>query len=332
MADLICASALTDAPALIDEFGGDARELFGRVGIDVEAAGAHDRFVPFSSVAALLGLCASRLEVPDFALRLAARQHPDILGPVAIAARNAETVGAALQRVTEFAHVYSPAIETTVQVEATELTYEVRTVLQRLPARDHVVELAVGVTWSTFVMLGGPDLRPTRVSLMHPPIAAPEAYTAHFGCPVEFRADRNLLVFPAGLVHRRPPQVDPLAHDLALRFMAGQERDETLVDVVAEIVVRSLPSGAATLEQVARLLAMHPRTVQRRLAETSTSFEEILDGVRRDLAVDLLTRPAVPMSAIAAQLGYSSPSTLTRSSRRWFGLTPQAKRRELCAR
>mgnify|MGYP002723851483 FL=1 len=110
MADLICASSLSQLPELIAEHDGDARAILGRVGIDPAVVGAYDRFVPFTALSTVIGLCAAEFDVPDFGLRLAARQDPDILGPVAIAARNAETVGDSFRQVSAFAHVYSPAI------------------------------------------------------------------------------------------------------------------------------------------------------------------------------------------------------------------------------
>ncbi len=331
MADLICASSLTGVPGLIEAHGGDVDALLGRVGIDPAVVGAYDRFVPFTALAALIGLCARELATPDFGLRLAGRQDPDILGPIAIAARNAQTVGDALAQVTTYAHVYSPAITAQLHVDGVEVTYEFGTLLKRLPYRPHVVELALGVTLSTFRMLGGEEFRPIRITFTHPRISPPAAYAEHLGCPIEFEAERDSLTFHAGLLRRRLRQVDPLAHDVAIRLMTGQDRDDAFEGVVSALVVRSLPTGAATLEDVSRLLMMHPRAVQRGLADAGTTFATVVDDVRRDLASDLLASRAVPLSTVARQLGYTEQSSLTRSCRRWYGMAPLAKRRELTA-
>ncbi len=329
MADLISASSLTQAPELISELNGDPVDVFARIGIDPTVVGKDDQFVPFSSLAALLGLCAREFATPDFALRLAARQNPDILGPLAIVARNAETLGDALREITNFTHVYSPAMTTHLQVSDTRVAYEFRTLPRRLPCRDHITELALGVTLSTFKMLGGEDFRPTRVVFAHPAISPTEVYATYFDCPVEFDAPANLLLFPRGLLQRRLPSIDPLAHDLAIRFMAGRDRDTSFTDVVSSVVVRALPAGAAHLEKVAELMIMHPRALQRRLAESDMTFEILVDHARRDTALRLLANRSVPLATIAQQLGYSEQSTLTRSCRRWFSVTPLAKRREL---
>ncbi|MFL0278116.1 AraC family transcriptional regulator ligand-binding domain-containing protein [Mycobacterium sp. SMC-19] len=86
MGDLISAASLSHLPELLSEIGCDPTELLGDVGIDMDMIGAHDRYIPFSALSTVLGTVAHKFEIPDVALRLAARQHPDILGPVAIVA------------------------------------------------------------------------------------------------------------------------------------------------------------------------------------------------------------------------------------------------------
>lgn len=332
MADLISASSISGLPDLVRELGGDPDGLLQGAGIDPIVVGAGDRFVPFTAVSALLGRAATDLHTPDFALRLAARQHPDILGPIAIAARNATTVGAALRAVTAHAHVYSPALATTVHAEGDHAAYEVDIVLRRVPGRDHITELALGVTLSTIRMIAGPHVQPVAISFVHAPIAEPGVYLQHFGVRVDFEAARNAILVPTELLNRRMAQVDPLAHDLAIRLMAGVDRHTSFEDTVAAAIKRSLPVGAAGLTDVAALMAMHPRTVQRRLGAADLTFDALADQVRRDLADGMLANPNVPLSAIAAQLGYSEQSSLTRSCRRWFGTTPKDRRRTLvCA-
>ncbi|WP_068154281.1 helix-turn-helix domain-containing protein [Rhodococcus phenolicus] len=77
------------------------------------------------------------------------------------------------------------------------------------------------------------------------------------------------------------------------------------------------------------MMMLHPRALQRRLAEAGRTFEVMVDDIRRELATTLLAQPDVPLSAVAQQLGYSEQSALTRSCRRWFGTTPRKKRLEL---
>ena len=76
---------------------------------------------------------------------------------------------------------------------------------------------------------------------------------------------------------------------------------------------------------------MHPRTLQRRLREEGTTFEDMKDEARRDLAQRYLSHPDVPLTQVSALLDYSEQSALVRSCRRWFQATPRALRASLAA-
>jgi len=71
---------------------------------------------------------------------------------------------------------------------------------------------------------------------------------------------------------------------------------------------------------------MHPRTLQRRLADEGTVLEDLRDAVRRELAERYLAEPGMPLLRIAELLGYSEASALTRACNRWFGMSPRALR------
>jgi AraC-like DNA-binding protein len=73
-------------------------------------------------------------------------------------------------------------------------------------------------------------------------------------------------------------------------------------------------------------MAIHPRTLQRRLEREGESFDRIRDRVRREKAEYYLRRTNAPLSQVAGIIGYSEQSILTRSCRRWFGLPPRKVR------
>lgn len=80
-------------------------------------------------------------------------------------------------------------------------------------------------------------------------------------------------------------------------------------------------------EQVARVLLMHRRTLNRRLKAEGTTFQALLDEVRFETACQLLDMARIPVTAIAVSLGYSETSGFSRAFRRWSGATPVERRR-----
>ena len=73
---------------------------------------------------------------------------------------------------------------------------------------------------------------------------------------------------------------------------------------------------------------MHPRTLQRRLSDERATFEDIRADVYRSATRRLLLETELPLSQVAAVLGYSEQSSMTRSVKRWFGVTPAQLRKD----
>ena len=109
---------------------------------------------------------------------------------------------------------------------------------------------------------------------------------------------------------------------LAENYLAQTRPSLNLSHEVQEVIHRFLSMNRATLVAVAHEMAFHPRILQRRLAEAGTSFEEILDDVRRALSWQLSTT-GMQVSQIAALLGYSEQSSYARACRRWYGESPR---------
>lgn len=83
---------------------------------------------------------------------------------------------------------------------------------------------------------------------------------------------------------------------------------------------------APTLGEIARWIAVHPRTLQRALADEGLTFAEILDCVRRERARELVATTDLPFAEVSARLGFAEPAVLTRCARRWWGRTPSQMR------
>ena len=166
-----------------------------------------------------------------------------------------------------------------------------------------------------------------RVTMQHPRLADPQSYADLFGCPIDFACERNSLVLPNWAVSRPIQGRHAAARALAETYLAPKRPDLAVADHVRELVIRLLPLNQATLVCVARQMALQPRVLQRRLAEVGTTFEVILDDVRRTTALTLSTQ-GLQVAQIASGLGYSEQSSYTRACRRWFGESP----RQLVAR
>ena len=92
---------------------------------------------------------------------------------------------------------------------------------------------------------------------------------------------------------------------------------------VENAIAPLLPHGKANVEAVAQQLAVSPRTLARRLSEEDTSFSDVLEGLRNDLAARYLAGKEFGIAQIAWLLGYQETSAFSRAFKRWTGKAPR---------
>jgi AraC-like DNA-binding protein len=119
--------------------------------------------------------------------------------------------------------------------------------------------------------------------------------------------------------------------DLTLQLAAQNER-WPVADRVRGALVDLMPAGRTGAEDVARALRISRSTLQRRLREEGTTYQDVLDATRRDMAIRYLTKTALRADEIASVLAYRDANSFSRSFRRWTGQAPVAFRETLMHR
>ncbi len=327
---LVRGSSLTGWPPLVTAHGGDPSALLQLVGLDPADVGQRDRFIPLRKAIAAVEDGAAVLNVPDFGRQLALRQSIDILGPVGVAARTATTVADAFVVLDTYMSIYSPGIAARISAHPDQAMgrFEFDFLLNPQPPQAQAIELALGVTLRVLHLFLGTTYRPVAVHLPHPALGSRSDYRRYFGCPPRFNepiAGFSLLATDL----QRPLSHDPLAHQLALHYLSSTVRQHPrgLTDTLRSAIRQLLPTGNLTADLAARQFGLHPKTLRRRLTVEGTTFAELVDETRRDIARRLLVESDVSLREICRQLGYAEHSVLTRSCKRWFDTTPTAYRR-----
>ena len=327
-------SALQGYVELVAELGADPEALLRSAGVPHTAAGDHDVFIAYRSAITALEYAASATGAADFGRRLALRHGLEILGPLAAAAHTASTTAEAFHAIGRHLAVYSPAIAADLRVVDGEplARFEFRIVLDRLPPHRQMIEMALGTALRMSRMGAGPAFTPVSVHLPHAALVPAAEYAAYFGCPVKFEEPFS------GFLLRREDMTKPLPSDATVREVVEAYLrsitplpDGTAAGPVRALVRRLLPTGGLTLDLVAAHLAVHPRTLERHLAAEGSTFAELVDAARRDEAERCLRDTDIPLGQVAAQLGFSEQSVLSRACRRWYGESPSRYRRKLRA-
>lgn len=327
MRDLIQASSLRGFDRLTTELGGDPDALLRAAGLDSDVAAHPEGWLAYSALADLLDRAATTLDRPDFGLRLARYQGIEILGAVALIARHAATATEALAGLRRYGRVYSPAFEVDVaDLDERRARYTFTVVIPGVPRPAQVLELSLGVSLDLFRILLGDGWRPRCVLLPHPAGCEPSVYCDFFTAPVSFSTGTCGFDIERSDLDRPRSADDPRIRRLAEQYLEQATGATDLDTQVRELIRRCLPTGQTTVAAVAEHLRLHPRTLQRRLRDDRTSFEALLDDMRRERAEHYLRHTDRPLGQIAGLLGYSEQSALSRAARRWFDEPPRRLR------
>jgi AraC-like DNA-binding protein len=324
-------TSLASYPRLVTELGGDPLRLLRAAGIRPADVGDYDAFIPFRGVLQAVESAAEATATPDFGRRLAGLQGIEILGPVGVAARTSPTVADALKIFNTYLAAYSPAVG----VRVTPLDDPQRSfivfdfLLEHAPPSPQSMELSLGVSLRVLRFLLGSDWSPLSIHFPHDRLTPLADYIAYFGCTPHF-AERTagFTIRTADL--RRPLRRDDVAHRALVEYLNTITGSETGLGQSVRIIVRQLlPTGAATMEVIAAQFNMHPKTLQRRLADEGITFAALVDKVRKEAAERYLQSTQISLSHLTRELGYAEQSVLTRSCRQWFGCGPAAYRKRL---
>jgi len=330
---VVRAEALRLYSEVVRELGGDAAELLAQARIQPEALSHTDSVISYRSMIHLLERSAEELNCPDFGLRLASHQGGiAVLGPLEVAMRNSTTVGEAYRYCAGHLQVYSPVVHIQIEEERAKARHFMRfeILLRRVPHQRQAVENALALTHHAIMTLSRGNFGAREVWFSHERLLPLGNYQRYFGGPVHFGKPFNAVFFNSRDLAQPIPDPDPQLYELASSYIDTQFPAAAmhLITRVHALSARLLLQGNCTHIEIAARLNMHPRTLQRRLREEGTSFEAIKDEVRRDAAARYLGQTDIPLTRIAALLGYSEPSVLTRSCQRWFDASPRQIREQ----
>ncbi|EHB56162.1 transcriptional regulator, AraC family [Mycolicibacterium rhodesiae JS60] len=327
----IRATSLRGFSTLVSSLGGSAAELLAAHGLDEKGIAGRETFISVGVHERLLEDAAARLSMPDFGLRMAAQQDLDYLGPVAVVIENSRTIGEAVECAHRYLSAHSPAMSLKQVADPLHdpdmvgLRYRIATP----SASPQPTDYGLGVVHRIMVLLnGGAPYGLRSVHFPHARLAPETVYADFFGAPARFDANNAVLRVPRQLLSAPVRGGNELLREIAIEYLEAHfgHTQSPLSDLVAEIVFDHLGFDNADLATVAGLLQLHPRTLQRLLSDEGSTFNEIVDDVRKAHALNYITRTRLSFAQIATRVGMREQSSLARAVRRWFNTSPSRLR------
>ena len=311
--------AFSKLPDLLRQFQADPAEVLWRSGLTAEAIQSPQGRVPYAGLATLLQEAARTTDCAHLGLLAGRMWSLADLGVVGAAVRHSPTVDRALHMLVAHQHVNSDGGLTFLvrRGSAIDLGYAIY-----CPGVDgqQMYDAALAARVNFMRELCGSAWTPSEVFLPHAKPSNHEHYRSFFKVLPHFNAEFCALRFPVDQLRQSVVGADPQRLQAAVQRLSAHDPGDLLQQVfraVRQLLLEERHSG----DEVARRLCMHRRTLNRRLRARGTSFQEILDDVRFQMARELLACDTT-LDDIAASLGYAAVTPFMRTFRRWAGTTP----------
>lgn len=177
----------------------------------------------------------------------------------------------------------------------------------------------------------GPSIVPKAVTMKRPTPLCQERFNSFFGVEVQFNSSRDCIVFDREFLETIQPAANAelarMNDQIVIDYLRKLNRDDIAIQVQSTLI-EQLPSGLPSQKDTASALNMSTRNLQRRLHEKGSSFKQLLNKTREELAVNYLKESNKPIIEIGFLLGYVDASNFARAFRRWQGVSPQQFRRD----
>jgi len=318
------------AVARLESAGVPLAPLLQRVGLTPELIADPEERLSVQSQIRLLDEAAIALKDDCLGFTLACDFDPREIGLLYYVMASSQTLGDALKRLARYSKVTNESLMVGYR-EGNSLIINLSYSGVPRHSDRHQIEFCMFGVLRICRLLAGQNIVPQHFSIAHHRSGSTSEMARFVGTNVEFGADTDELALK--LDARDLPFIhsDPYLNDLLLKYceaaLADRRGDKSHLRTRVENAISPLlPHGRVRVEDVARSLGMSERTLARKLSDEGLNFTEILQQLRRDLAVRYLDDRMLHVSKIAWLLGFHEVSAFTHAFRRWTGKTPSQMR------
>ena len=337
-ADTITSIAALALIGAVAQRGKPVDELFEIVGLEPSQPPDADRHVAAERYLELWDKALSLVQDPSFPVRVGAAFDLEALEAFGFLAMACETLRDAYERTARVRSLYNVGSrwELTIEDEHLRMTWVPWPIKVRSEiARRSVNEYQVSEMLACVCQMIGRRVVPRRIAFRHP---APRDTSVHrelLGREPEFQADFDGFEAELGLldepIRGKNQKLRAYFEKQCQSAREAFASDPAFTALVRQRLAESMEGGALGMDDIARALGTSSRSLHRRLQDEGTTFNELVDQVRRQFAEQYLARPRLAISEIAYLVGFNGPSAFHKAFRRWTGVTPNEYRQTLPA-
>ncbi|MCB1687512.1 MAG: AraC family transcriptional regulator ligand-binding domain-containing protein [Halioglobus sp.] len=317
-----------------------AEELLRGVNLSEEALAGME-FIDAPDLAQLFRNYDRHVQDRAWTTRLGAQFNIAAHGPLGFAALSAPTLGEALDVMGTLNESRNTALNARTYATSTHYVLRLEDATGEPDFAQWLMEVVSKVLEELLsAILGHPVGKNVLISLSHPPPQDAELVIAGYDGTVIFGAAQNSIAVPLAWRHLPSPLFDESVYRANVikcrELIAAREQVGSIAVALRNRLTNHFdtqllqPGGASsppTLEQVAELMHLTPRTLIRKLQREETAYKNVLESLRREYAERLLQDARLKVADVAEILGYREAANFTRAFKRWYGESPAAWRR-----
>lgn len=316
---------------LTELYGVDAHALVREAGVDPALLRDSNARIASKVADAVFAKAAALIPDRAFGLRAARCWHPSNLGALGHAWLACSTLRTGLLRLERYSRIVGEKaeIKVTNSRDGLQFRYDHRRhdPLMRAIGTDFVMSLVLDMCRMNY----GAALRPVEVRLSRARPGDTEPYRHFYGCPIHFGAHEDSFLISNRVADEPLPTANRQLAGTLDGILAAQLAALDKNNLAARCrsrLLEQLTSGDASAQEIARQLHVSRRTLQRRLAESNTTYQKLVDDTRQDLALRYMEDAGKSITDVTFLLGFSGQSAFTRAFKRWTGISPTRYREQ----
>ncbi len=305
--------------------GLDTGPLLKKFGLAPSIETLAEAALPLNRVVAFSDDCATLAGDAHFGLHVGASLPRGAYGLLEFAVRTAPTLREGMKQLQRYSVLLNGLV--TIEVEETK---RFARLIHRIEGEPGCVgrqcnEFTMAIFARRAAEMATGQFELSRVQFANEAVALGPLQKVFGSAAIDFDAGENAVVFPKEWLDRPTREADAALSKVlelqAAREAKGKPRGNDLRSTVREAIRDELRGQTPALPAIARRLAVSERTLQRRLDDEGSSFQDELESVREGLARGYVKQPEIPFAEIAFTLRYSDLRSFARAFKRWTGKT-----------
>ncbi len=309
----------------LEHAGVDSQAIFRKAGVEYKLAVNPYMRVPTAKMNELFALSVVATGNPCFGLSMHEFIHPTTFHALGYSLFASSTLQDYFERLVRFFRIASDNCRHHIEEHPDYVKLRIELLVPNLSHETQDGWTAALVKFMRQIYK--PTFNPIRMTLPRPalPQEFQQLFLDYFHCDISFDHHEWALYFDRDQVITPLPGANnelALINDKVVMDYLAKIEKSNLINLVRSHIIKQLPAGACSKDYIAGKLNISARSLQSKLEALNTSYQDILDQTRRDLALKYIENQHTSVSEITYLLGFSDTSNFTRAFKRWLGCTP----------